>query len=139
MSCHEIGPAMNSVIDVVFELYDKKELSQDTSVTLIRALRKGVHYCDGNEYEAIESVSKCRCGKCLRALKPGEDRIYDFNDLSSNDYYNLKRQTDIAYLNMCVKCTDAILNEYFHDEDAGRKYREKFDANHPGGSEVQAN
>lgn len=137
MSCHQIGEAMNSVVDVVFKLYDANELSQKTAVTLIRSLRNGVNYCDGNEYEAVESVRKCRCGKCLKALKPGEDRIYSLDDLSSDDYFKILDQEDIAYADLCVECTDAVLNDYFHDADAGRKFRKKVDVVKPGESEVE--
>ena len=99
-------------------------------------MKNGVNYCDGNEYEAVESVRKCRCGKCLKSLKPEKDRIYDFVALSSDDYFKILDQEDIAYANLCVECTDAVLNDYFHDADAGRKFREKVDEEDPGESAV---
>lgn len=137
MSCHQIGEAMNSVVNTVFKLYDANELSKKTAITLIKSLKNGVNYCDGNEYEAVESVSKCRCGRCLKILKPGVDRIYYLVGLSSNDFLKISDREDVAYENLCVECTDSVLNEYFHDENAGQKYRDMRDESDPGDSDVE--
>ena len=48
MSCHDIGQGMNSVVDVVVELYDHGKISRDAALKITNAARKGVHLCDGN-------------------------------------------------------------------------------------------
>lgn len=60
MSCHDIGRGMNSVVKVVLGLYDQEKFDRDTARLLFAACRKGVHWCDGNEDEAIASLRGCR-------------------------------------------------------------------------------
>ncbi|MDE6314496.1 MAG: hypothetical protein K2M46_12945 [Lachnospiraceae bacterium] len=71
MSCHDIGHGMNYVAKLIREMYDTEEISKETAVKIFRRLQKGVHWCDGNEYEAIECISN-RCGICLKELNRGE-------------------------------------------------------------------
>ncbi len=71
MSCHDIGRGMNFVAKLISEMYDTGEISRETAVKIFRRLQKGVHWCDGNEYEAIACISN-RCGICLKELEEGE-------------------------------------------------------------------
>lgn len=71
MSCHDIGRGLNSVAMLIAEMYDTNEISKETAVKIFQRLQKGVHWCDGNEYEAIECISD-RCGICLKELEEGE-------------------------------------------------------------------
>ena len=57
MSCHDIGRGMNFVAVLIKEMYDTGEISRETAVKIFRRLQRGVHWCDGNEYEAIECIS----------------------------------------------------------------------------------
>ncbi|MBO5731252.1 MAG: hypothetical protein J6R67_08645 [Treponema sp.] len=66
MSCHDIGRGMDSVTQVVIRMYDAGEINSKTALKLFTALKKGVHWCDGNEYEAVLSIFNCRCGNCLK-------------------------------------------------------------------------
>ena len=72
MSCHDIGRGMNSVVRVVIGLYDNEEISSDAAIRIIRACARGVNWCDGNSYEAVDYIRRCRCGKCLRMIPKGE-------------------------------------------------------------------
>ena len=75
MSCHDIGRGLNSVVGVVITFYDEGKLDIETARTIIVACRKGVHWCDGNEDEAVMRLRKCRCGKCLKVVKKGEELL----------------------------------------------------------------
>ena len=75
MSCHDIGRGLNSVVGVVITLYDEGKLDIETARTIIVACRKGVHWCDGNEDEAVMRLRTCRCGKCLKVVKKGEELL----------------------------------------------------------------
>lgn len=66
MSCHDIGRGMNSVIEVVIGLYDDGKISHESAGKIIKACRMGVHWCDGNEGEAIDTLAFTRCGVCLQ-------------------------------------------------------------------------
>ena len=72
MSCHDIGRGMNSVVEVVIDMFDDGEITRAAAAKIIHAARKGVHWCDGNEYEAIDSIRMKRCGYCLRKMATGE-------------------------------------------------------------------
>ena len=80
MSCHDIGRGMASVANVVIELYEGGRIDKEASIRLIRACRKGVHWCDGNEDEAMETVVEVGyCGLCFEK-KEGLSSVYD-NDI----------------------------------------------------------
>lgn len=58
MSCHDVGRALNSVGAVVLGMYDKGRIPLEEARELLVATRLGVHWCDGNEYEAVDELSK---------------------------------------------------------------------------------
>ena len=72
MSCHNIGKGMNSVVNVVINLYDKGKISREATREIIAQCQDGVGWCDGNDYEAVECIADCRCGRCLRLVPEGE-------------------------------------------------------------------
>ena len=65
MSCHNIGRGLNSVTEVVMELFFRGKISEEAMKKLVTACRKGVHWCDGNETEAIECIRDNYCGSLL--------------------------------------------------------------------------
>lgn len=71
MSCHDIGRGMDLVVGRIMETYREGRLDRLTAMQLIATARKAVHYCDGNEGEAVECMTNT-CGCCLRDGKPGE-------------------------------------------------------------------
>lgn len=75
MSCHNIGRGMDSVTKVVAEMYIKKEITKDIAFRLFHALKKGVHWCDGNEYEATASLKDLLCGRCLKQFGDSEHSV----------------------------------------------------------------
>ena len=56
MSCHDIGRGMSAVSKTVLDLYEENQISKESTIRLILACRKVVHWCDGNEGEALEEV-----------------------------------------------------------------------------------
>jgi hypothetical protein len=63
-------------------MYDTGEITIKTALKLFTALRNGVYWCDGNEHEAVRSIFNCRCGNCLKKMKPGE-KFFDIDDSPS--------------------------------------------------------
>lgn len=85
MSCHNIGKGMDSVAKIVIQMYVNNEITKDAALRLFRALRDGVNWCDGNSYEATESISKILCGRCLKQFTEGEkpSSLWDAEDVIS--------------------------------------------------------
>lgn len=104
MSCHDIGRGMNHVAELIAEMYDAKEISKEVAVKLFRRLQTGVHFCDGNEYEAVRCISD-RCGICLKKLNEG-DVIYP-------PYFDVMQEhPEAATAYLCEAC---ILRLYGED------------------------
>lgn len=132
MSCHNIGRAMNSVVDAIISLYDNNEIDLEAARKIIAAARKGVHRCDGNEYEAIESIRECRCGRCLRNLDANEPiySVWAVSDAVHNKYNILDKDPDIlASDGLCLSCFDLVINRYTNDNQAGKRERKYIDEN----------
>lgn len=47
------------------ELFFTGKISEEAMKKLVTACRKGVHWCDGNETEAIECIRDNYCGSLL--------------------------------------------------------------------------
>lgn len=127
MSCHSIGQGMNSVVNVIIDLYDKKKIEKKVAKILIASCRKGVHWCDGNEYEAVESIRRCRCGNCLEIV-PKNEYLFSVWDVSNEVPTAYKilddPRTMLASDGLCDKCFDEIINKYCEDTTAGARERE---------------
>ena len=74
MSCHDIGWGMASVGREVLRLYDEQKFDLDTVKQLLLATIRGVNWCDGNSYEAAESL-ECRCANCLKKVPSPRDAL----------------------------------------------------------------
>lgn len=72
MSNHDIGHAMNQVIETILDLYDEGAYSVDTAKTLINKAVYVVCGYDGNDYEALEYVTDTHCSCCLKAYADHE-------------------------------------------------------------------
>jgi len=120
MSCHDIGWGMASVGKAVLKLYDEGKYDLDTARQLLQATIKGVHWCDGNEYEAAASFSG-RCAYCLKVIESpkvglilgtrffaeasmvyGDDNIAKGPD--SEFVLNLCRKKELLATQLCRDC-----------------------------------
>lgn len=138
MSCHDIGRGLDSVTRVVIEMYDTGEITIKTALKLFTALRNGVYWCDGNEHEAVLSIFNCRCGNCLKKMKPGE-KFFDIDDspsgvIENSDDILRNYKEDYAGWRFCTECFDKIIstvsNGNYSGEDA-RKYIEQIHEDRP--------
>ena len=118
MSCHDIGRGMNSVIEVVIGLYDDGKISTESAGEIIKACRRGVHWCVGNEVEAVGALAFTRCGVCLKKIPEGKE-LYDLVDaygveVEHTDCEKIfqKAQYELAYPSVCGKCMDKIITEW---------------------------
>lgn len=115
MSCHSIGHGMSKVSATVLDLYEAGEISKASTMRLILACRKGVHWCDGNEGEAIEEViDRGYCGLCFEK-SDDLSSAYD-NDLGWPDKYQVFRPYDktAAHYWICSECKRRIIDEFRH-------------------------
>ena len=115
MSCHDIGRGMSSVVEVVLAKLDKQEISVETARDLLYACRKGVHWCDGNEIEAMIQMHHMRCGYCLEKKSEG-DRVYNLYDTSysfqSENQANFREIDEmIADYCLCEDCFKKLLDK----------------------------
>lgn len=123
MSCHDIGRGMNSVVDKVIEMYDSEELTLEAAKKIIAQARKGVYWCDGNEWEAVASIRRCRCGRCLKKMTSGTP-LYSVWDISGRkDILDEKPDEILASDGLCQKCFDIVVNRAFDDDEAGARER----------------
>lgn len=122
MSCHDIGRGMNEVVKTTIELYDAKAIGIEAAKRIIATCAVAVNWCDGNSYEAIEYISRCRCGKCLKMVPKGE-KLYSVWELSNdvpNRYY-IKDKTGLAADGLCEGCFDEVISKYCNDPNAGKR------------------
>lgn len=115
MSCHDIGRGMAYVGSEVLRLYDEGKFDIDTAKQLLWATLKGVHWCDGNESEAAESLDG-RCAHCLKRVDSPETELVFDNprgqaDPEASDFvWKLWRDHDRKLLapQVCHSCLDAL-------------------------------
>lgn len=136
MSCHNIGEGLNSVAEVVLKLFDEGKISKDVFKELIFSCRSGVHWCDGNEPEAVECIRNNRCACCLKKLQPGEPlySIWDISFETDRNYkiYELEDKEEDGCLvadRLCTNCFDKILAEKSGDNTLGAKERKYIEEN----------
>lgn len=134
MSCHDIGRGMDSVTQVVIKMYDTREITIKTALKLFTALKRGVYWCDGNEHEAVQSIFNCRCGNCLKRMKPGEKlfNIYDSpSEVTENSYDVLRNyKEDYAGWRFCTECFDKIISTVSNGSYSGAAARRYIEEKH---------
>lgn len=82
MSCHENGRGMASLARVLLDLYDQGCEDLETAKKLLQATINGVNWCDGNYYEAEESLAG-RCAVCLKKTDSPETELVFGNRYSA--------------------------------------------------------
>ena len=113
MSCHYIGRGLDSVANVVLDLYESQQISKEGAVRLILACRKGVNWCDGNEGEAIAgTVKRGYCGLCFEK-KENLTNVFD-NELRcpERDEVFCAYEDTAAHYWLCPECKKQVLEEY---------------------------
>ena len=131
MSCHDIGHGLNTVTALVMLLRDQGELSDTTAAKLLKKAKAAVHWCDGNEYEAVESIYGCYCGRCLRKMEPGQ-KLYDCLDIWDarwREKYPFSGPEIPGGDAVCSDCLDALLLEVSGDPESGPRERKRMEGN----------
>ena len=86
MSCHDIGRGVDFIMEKVLEMYDDGKISKEAALEMVKTFPKAVHWCDGNEYEAQETLTETHCAACLKKYESTEERIaYDDLSLDAED------------------------------------------------------
>lgn len=101
MSCHNIGKGMNSVVEVVVDLFEHDKIDLNACKEIIRACKQGVYWCDGNSEEAIACINENYCGNCLKRIDhEGKIRVSSFQ----KDYQCVTRY-------LCKDCYNRLIYE----------------------------
>lgn len=125
MSCHDIGRGLNEVVRMTITQYDKGEVSHEAAVKIIATCKVAVNWCDGNGYEAIDYISRCRCGKCLKMIPKGE-KLFSLWDLPyAYRESDIMEKARMATDSLCEECFDKIMPEYCSDNDNTETLKEK--------------
>lgn len=112
MSCHNIGRGMASVTEVVIDLYERKKIGKMAAKEIVAACGKGVHWCDGNESEAMESVIEAGyCGLCFKKTE-NLSSVYE-NDLKPPYRYNVldAYRKNVLHDYLCPECRQKVLDK----------------------------
>ena len=113
MSCHDIGRGLASVAKVVIEVYEENKIDKETATRLVYACRRGVHWCDGNEDEAVKTVVDAGyCGLCFEK-SDGLTEVYD-NELQYPQSFDVFKDYDdtAAHFFLCPECKRRVIDEY---------------------------
>ena len=87
MSCHDIGRGVDAIMAKVLEMYDDGKISQEAALEMVAVFPRAVHWCDGNEYEAQDTLTNTHCAACLHKYGDGEKFVcYDEVDIRSEDF-----------------------------------------------------
>ena len=127
MSCHDIGRGMNSVVRTTVMLMENGKVSKEAARTIIGCCRNSVYWCDGNEYEAIEYIRNCMCGRCMSLIQKGK-KLYSVYDVSSDVPNSDDLMDNIASDRLCEECFDIVINEHCKDDTAGERERRYIEA-----------
>lgn len=135
LSCHDIGRGLNSVVVKVMELYDAGEISKDAALKIIYQARRGVHWCDGNEYEAVACFYKThRCGRCLKQFETSKElfSVLKVSSQVADEFAIMKNpmqgELPLVSEELCANCFDTLLNKHCGDEHAGERERAHIDS-----------
>ena len=128
MSCHDIGRGMNSVVRTTISLLDEGRISMDAARSIILSCKHGVHWCDGNEGEAVSYIRGCICGRCMKKLAKGE-KLYNIYSVSNDVPDRFDWAKDFVTDKLCRECFDIILNEKCGDSNAGQRERAYIEEN----------
>ena len=113
MSCHNIGTGINTITQVVIKMYEEKQMTKGAFVAIINACKNGVHWCDGNEGEAIIALMEAGyCGLCFEKKNVLED-IFDKGEvayLEIEEAFSNMKESPTHYC-FCKKCKKRILDE----------------------------
>ena len=131
MSCHNIGAGLNEVVRMTISLFDKEQISRESAKKIIATCRVAVNWCDGNEGEATEYISNCRCGNCLKLVPKGE-KLYSTWDLPRD--FRMEKDIDegrlrIAYDGLCEECFDDVINPFCDEEYDTEKLKKYIEDN----------
>lgn len=128
MSCHDIGRGMNEIVRLVVTQYDEGRININEAKPILATCAKAVYWCDGNEYEAVDYISGCRCGKCLNMVPKGEF-IYPLYDLEQKYKPRdlMQKYRVIGGCGVCAECFDAIVESEEMIQETGPDLRKSIE------------
>ena len=134
MSNHDIGRALSTVVDVVVRFFDEGKISLEVAREIIFTSRHAVHYCDGNEDEAIEDIIFFRCGKCLSKVPKGGLllntvdfwRLAYLNERVLPTFEAIAEKNRLASYGLCRECFIQLVNNYYQKDSAGEEMIDYF-------------
>ena len=120
MSCHSIGAALNNVGEKILEMYENGKIDAETAKELLCTIRRSVHFCDGNEYEATETLEENYCGCCLRKMKKDDLflHLYHTSDRVINNH-KIMNLYKLGSDKVCYDCFCKLLYDYTKIDNIG--------------------
>lgn len=117
MSCHDIGRGMEAVAHLVYQMYKNNELSLEAARKIILRAKNAVHYCDGNEGEAVAFLEdNSICTVCFET----KDTIYDifncYDDIRDKYKKDITRHSDFVWYTLCSDCYIRLLRDTVGEE-----------------------
>ena len=120
MNPGNIGKVMNSITEVVIEMYDKEELSREAGLKSFTAIKNSVEWREEEVFDAVEAVNRFRCGNCLKKMNRGE-RFYSILDATVS-MWNYKK--DYGGFGFCPQCFDKMVKDASDGKKSGREERD---------------
>ena len=125
MSCHSIGRGLNSVMEVVVELYEEGKIPAEAVRLLGQQAMRAVNYCDGNADEAVEVLTESRCGRCLKKVA-STNELFNVYEVSydSKRTYDQKDPMEVEPLAspaLCADCFTVIVGTCLGNPEQARK------------------
>lgn len=108
MSCHDIGRGLNEVTRVVLKEYDEGRIPYEPTFRILKQCKKSVHWCDGNEGEAVVCMYD-RCSRCFKKEIPLFEMRWIYNN---RELIDLMDEKALGW-HLCQGCIDKLeIQEY---------------------------
>ena len=114
MGCFGMKLGMGYVVNKVLTLFDAGEIQQKEASDILKACRRGSHWCNELSDDYISPFGNFRCGCCLR-------KVGGQNDLCSIAYWFAKKgykqipsgvADELVYDGVCSDCFNNVILAY---------------------------
>lgn len=114
MGCFGMKLGMGYVVNKVLTLFDAGKIQQKEAVNILKACRRGSHWCNELSDDYIAPFGNFRCGRCLK-------KIGGQNDLCSISYWFAKKgykqipsgvADELVYDGVCLDCFTGVVSAY---------------------------
>lgn len=119
MSNHDIGYAMQDMLEEILYLKDHNEIDLSTAKKLVDVAIDIVEGEDGNRNEATLVFTRTHCGKCLRKLKSTDLMFDSFSGETAfrkAKIYSFDPWIESYSLYLCKDCYNKLINKFTDEQ-----------------------